>query len=48
MKLLEYIAWGTVLFLCVGVLEMAVVAAGAALDAWREGKDDQRAGTTDF
>lgn len=32
MKVIEWIAWGVVLIFCVGVTEMAVAAAGTALE----------------
>lgn len=47
MKLIENIALAFAAFLCVGVMEMAVAAAGAALEVWRESRDEQQAGNTE-
>lgn len=39
MKLLEHIALGIAAIICAGVLEMAIAAAGAAMDVWRENEN---------
>ena len=43
MKIIENSAFGAVVFLCIGVMQMAVAVLGGAIDTWRE-QNDTRTG----